>query len=91
MDRFEVVPPTVDEIRANLRKAGIGYTGLSGTNQHIAFKLRDASQDPVDVAATDWHTRREQGLSAIQAVNLRFHKRREIWRWNCCRLGNGHG
>ena len=40
----------LDEIRANLRKAGIGYTGLAGTNQHIAFKLRDASQ--VEAART---------------------------------------
>ena len=27
-------------------------------------------QDPVDVAATDWHTRREQGLSAIEEAEF---------------------
>ena len=29
----------LDEIRANLRKAGIGYTGLAGSGQKITFKL----------------------------------------------------
>jgi len=40
----------LDEIRANLRKAGIGYTSLAGTGTHISFKLRDANQ--VDAART---------------------------------------
>jgi SecD/SecF fusion protein len=34
----------LDEIRANLRKASIGYTSLAGSGQRISFKLRDPSQ-----------------------------------------------
>jgi SecD/SecF fusion protein len=34
----------LDEIRANLRKAGIGYTSLAGSGQKISFKLRDPGQ-----------------------------------------------
>ena len=40
----------LDEIRASLRKAGIGYTSLAGTGTHISFKLRDPSQ--VEAART---------------------------------------
>mgnify|MGYP001289233351 CR=1 FL=1 len=34
----------LDDIRAKLRQAGIGYTGLVGDGQKVTFKLRDPSQ-----------------------------------------------
>lgn len=48
LDRNDIIKERretiLDEIRANLRKAGIGYTGLAGSGQRITFKLRDPGQ-----------------------------------------------
>jgi SecD/SecF fusion protein len=40
----ERVDTTLDDVRGNLRKANIGYTGLVANGQKITFKLRDATQ-----------------------------------------------
>ncbi len=40
----ERLQTTIDDIRAGLRGAGIGYTGLSGTGQDIQVRIRDVSQ-----------------------------------------------
>jgi SecD/SecF fusion protein len=40
-ERMETV---LDDVRGNLRKASIGYTGLAVRGQQVTFKLRDASQ-----------------------------------------------
>ncbi len=34
----------LDDVRGNLRKASVGYTGLAARGQQVTFKLRDASQ-----------------------------------------------
>jgi SecD/SecF fusion protein len=40
----ERMETALDDVRSNLRKAGIGYTGLNGSGQKLTFKLRDVSQ-----------------------------------------------
>jgi SecD/SecF fusion protein len=40
-ERMETV---LDDVRGNLRKASIGYTGLATRGQQVSFKLRDPSQ-----------------------------------------------
>ena len=40
----ERVDTTLDDIRGNLRKTGIGYTSLVANGQKITFKLRDIGQ-----------------------------------------------
>jgi SecD/SecF fusion protein len=40
----------LDDVRSNLRKANIGYTGLNGQGQKITFKLRDITQ--IDASKT---------------------------------------
>ncbi|MBB1247954.1 protein translocase subunit SecDF [Rhizobium sp. G21] len=40
-ERMETV---LDDVRGNLRKASIGYTGLATRGQQVTFKLRDPSQ-----------------------------------------------
>lgn len=40
-ERMETV---LDDVRGNLRKASVGYTGLAARGQQVTFKLRDASQ-----------------------------------------------
>jgi SecD/SecF fusion protein len=46
----ERVETTLDDVRGNLRKAGIGYTSLVANGQKITFKLRDIGQ--LDAAKT---------------------------------------
>jgi SecD/SecF fusion protein len=46
----ERVDTTLDDVRGNLRKANIGYTGLVANGQKISFKLRDPGQ--IDAART---------------------------------------
>jgi SecD/SecF fusion protein len=46
----ERMETALDDVRSNLRKAGIGYTGLNGQGQKVTFKLRDVSQ--IDAAKT---------------------------------------
>ncbi|MCB1446705.1 MAG: protein translocase subunit SecDF [Rhizobiaceae bacterium] len=61
----------LDEIRANLRKAGIGYTGLAGTGQKITFKLRDPNQ--IEAARTALKDLREPvstGLTGTSVTEL---------------------
>jgi SecD/SecF fusion protein len=54
VDRNDIVKErlqsTVDDVRAKLREANIGYTGLSGTGQLVQVRIRDTSQ--VDAAKT---------------------------------------
>ncbi|WP_137158111.1 protein translocase subunit SecDF [Rhizobium sp. FKL33] len=40
----ERMDTVLDDVRGNLRKASIGYTGLAARGQQVTFKLRDASQ-----------------------------------------------
>ncbi|MBL0374878.1 protein translocase subunit SecDF [Rhizobium sp. KVB221] len=40
----ERMQTALDDVRTNLRKAGIGYTGLNGSGQKLTFKLRDVTQ-----------------------------------------------
>ena len=66
----------LDEIRANLRKAGIGYTGLAGTGQKITFKLRDPNQ--IEAARTALKDLREPvstGLTGTSVTELSEKKR----------------
>ena len=52
VDRNDIIKErlqsTIDDVRAKLREAGIGYTGLSGTGQQAQVRIRDAGQ--VDAA-----------------------------------------
>lgn len=58
----------LDEIRANLRKAGIGYTGLAGSGQKITFKLRDAGQ--VEAARTALKDLREPISTGLTGTTI---------------------
>ncbi|MBX9455702.1 MAG: protein translocase subunit SecDF [Rhizobium sp.] len=58
----------LDEIRANLRRAGIGYTSLAGSGQKITFKLRDAAQ--VEAARTALKDLREPVSTGLTGTTI---------------------
>jgi len=61
----------VDEIRSNLRRAGIGYTGLAANGQKITFKLRDAGQiDATKTALKDLTATVSGGLTGTSITEV---------------------
>jgi SecD/SecF fusion protein len=61
----------LDEIRANLRKASIGYTSLAGNGQVITFKLRDPGQvEAAREALKDLRTPVTTGLTGTTLEEL---------------------
>ena len=63
----------LDDIRGSLRKASIGYTGLTADGQNIRFKLRDPSQiDAAKEALRELTTPVQAGLTggAITEVSI---------------------